>query len=170
MDKRLLALLLVFAADMMLLSGAAPVSADEKHSSGRFMEYSQILFEKGRYECIQSVARFLEQAEINDQVLALLERAREHYYKNVEPGYVSPLNPAYCNGLNKYFDKDAKETRCLQDPSIVGKDERLNVAALIRASEKAKLLIEAKYACAHERNAGKYLREKGLFDEFASKA
>lgn len=163
---RLFSLLLVFGA-MVLISGGAPSSAAPSFVD-KILGFLRLKMTRDR--CISLAGDYLRQIPVNDQVMAYIKEAREYYYKEVEADYKPPRTPEFCRDVVKMCHDGPDETNCVDDESIMGKNETQNFLDMINTSEHAKLVAEAVYACKDSHISGRKMREVGIFDAIVSRA
>lgn len=119
-----------------------------------------------RQECIRDVENFLGQLLMDHEVRSRVTEARRYYdrtlfaYKLRLPDHT----PIGCREFHNQMQSMPKKVPCYYDTSIVGHDETRNIVDVVNTSEAAKYAVEAEFACAAGRLAGRELRDHGLFE------
>lgn len=118
-----------------------------------------------RDHCIARACLFLNNAEINADVKARVDDAREYYDKTLVAyrPTVPEKSPAGCHEFHRDMQKMFTEVPCFFDEKIMGRDETSKIVSVMERSPLANYAIEAEFACAAGRLDGRELRNHGLF-------
>lgn len=121
----------------------------------------------GRQQCIDLVIEGWGNMEIDDDVKARLDEARQYYYdKLVNPStYKVPNLSKGCKHLHKEMTSVMLKNTCFSDTTVMGptKTEYQNVLDVLKLSADVRLRFEAEYACQGGHLAGKLMRDLGIF-------